>query len=195
MQSAIDTLMAMDFPVHSPNLLAQQVREHIENSPSPLETAKRVIYNITSIAVDYTDLLLARHVAQGVAIDAITRDSYAFEDSVQRAEDHHRKLLTKMPYISLAYTPAEVSLSGATKTTTSVAVAEGITTTVEVKADGKIKKGGKQVLAVEMYQLHVTNSPTPMTNQEFIALLMKELQMTKPGATTYAYNCRKAAQK
>jgi hypothetical protein len=30
-----------------------------------------------------------------------------------------------------------------------------------------------------------------MTNQQFIALVMKELKMSKPGATTYAYNAKK----
>jgi hypothetical protein len=194
MQSAIDTLVAMDFAVHSPNLLVQQIREHIEESKTPLDTAKQFIFNVTSIAVDYTDLLLARHVAQSIGEDAILRDSYTFEDSISRGESRHRNLVAKMPYISLAYIPSETSTFSTPKTTTSIAVAEGVSTKVEVKADGKIKKGGKQVLAAELYALHVTNATTPMTNQEFIAVLMKELGMTKAGSTTYAYNCRKAAK-
>lgn len=194
MQSAIDTLVAMDFAVHSPALLVQQVREHIDNAANPLGAAKRVIFNITSIMVDYTDLLLARHVAQAVAEDAILRDSYTFEDSIQRAEERSRRLVARMPYIRFVYTPSEVPTNNSLKTTTSVAVVKGIATTVEVKANGKIKRGGKQIMAAELFALHVTNAPVPLTNQQFIAVLMKDLGMSKAGAQTYAYNCRVAAE-
>lgn len=62
---------------------------------------------------------------------------------------------------------------------------------VAVKADGSIKKGGKEVLAVALYEKHVKNAETPLDNQGFIAVLMKELGMTKAGATTYNYNMKK----
>ena len=192
MQSAIDILVAMDFAVHSSNQLVQQIREYIEESKTPLEAAHRFIFNMTSIPVVYTDLLLARVVAQSIAIDAITIDSYTFEDSISRGEHRYHELVKKQPECRLKYEPSETPTFSTPKSTTSIAVAEGISTKVEVKADGKIKKGGKQVLAAEMYALHVTNSKTPMSNQEFIALLMKELGMTKAGATTYRYNLAKA---
>jgi hypothetical protein len=70
---------------------------------------------------------------------------------------------------------------------------EGIEAKVVVHASGKIKKGGKQVLAKEMYQRNVIENG--MVNKEFVQLLIKELDMTLQGANTYAYNMRKAYEK
>jgi hypothetical protein len=76
--------------------------------------------------------------------------------------------------------------------TTDVAVATGIELKVAVKADGSIKKGGKELLAVELYkQYTATLNGAPHDNQSFIKILIKELGMTKSGATTYAYNMKK----
>jgi hypothetical protein len=38
----------------------------------------------------------------------------------------------------------------------------------------------------------VVDAEVPLTNQGFIKLLMDELDMSKAGATTYSYNCKKA---
>jgi len=70
-------------------------------------------------------------------------------------------------------------------------VAAGIELKVAVKADGGIKKGGKQLIAAELYKLHVLNSATPVDNQGMIKILMKELGMSKAGATTYNYDLKK----
>jgi hypothetical protein len=70
-------------------------------------------------------------------------------------------------------------------------VVKGIDMKVAVKANGKIKKGGKQILAAELYKKFVLEATKAATNQEFIAILVKELDMSKSGATTYAYNCKK----
>lgn len=64
---------------------------------------------------------------------------------------------------------------------------------VVIKSNGKIKKGGKQVLALQLFKTHVVEKS--VSNQEFVAVLMKELDMTKAGATTYAYNTKKAYEK
>lgn len=92
-------------------------------------------------------------------------------------------------------TPAHAwmfAVADVTETSTEqVAVADGIDVKVAVKADGKIKKGGKEILAIALYEKHVTKSATPVDNQGFIAILMKELGMTKAGATTYNYNMKK----
>ena len=70
-------------------------------------------------------------------------------------------------------------------------VVKGIDVAVPVKDNGKIKKGGKQILAAELYKKYVLEAKKPATNQEFIMILVKELGMSKAGATTYAYNCKK----
>lgn len=76
--------------------------------------------------------------------------------------------------------------------TEQVIVASGIETKVAVKADGSIKKGGKEVLAIELYKKYVAElNGAPYSNQAFIAILVAQLGMTKAGATTYNYNMKK----
>lgn len=53
----------------------------------------------------------------------------------------------------------------------------------------------KGELAMELYDKHVVNAKKPLTNMEFVELLVKDLGMTKSGARTYAYNCKAAAAK
>lgn len=60
---------------------------------------------------------------------------------------------------------------------------------VAVKADGTIKKGGRQVLAAALYQKYVVEATEKPTNAWFKELLVKELGMSSAGASTYAYNC------
>lgn len=76
------------------------------------------------------------------------------------------------------------------------AVVEGVDIKVAVKtaADGsvKIKKGGKEVLAEALYTKYVAElNGAEYNNQAFIAILVKELGMSKAGATTYNYNMKK----
>lgn len=78
----------------------------------------------------------------------------------------------------------------ASANTTIQSVATSVETKVEVKADGTIKKGGKGLLAEALYRKHALEATVPVTNQEFIKILMDEAQMTKGGATTYAYNMK-----
>lgn len=59
-----------------------------------------------------------------------------------------------------------------------------------VKGSGKTGrvKGEKQTKAAVLFEANKT-----MAQSDLVALFMKELDMTKAGATTYAYNQRKAA--
>lgn len=62
-----------------------------------------------------------------------------------------------------------------------------------LRDDGKPKRGSKQVRARELYLEHVVHAETPMSNGDFISLLMRDslTQMSKSGATTYRYNLAK----
>ena len=66
-------------------------------------------------------------------------------------------------------------------------------TTADVElADGSIKKGGKELLAVELYKKYTSElNGAPYQNQAFIAILVAQLGMSKAGATTYNYNMKK----
>lgn len=52
----------------------------------------------------------------------------------------------------------------------------------------KTRKGGETKQERSM-ALYLANKDK--TNQEIVAIFMKELDMSKPGATTYVYNCKK----
>lgn len=184
MENAIITLEELEINTKSPTQAVQQVRQHIEGSTFPTEAASDLIFNITDIRVEFKDLPTALHVAQYVVYDAITLVSAVPQDVVDSAFVRTAALFEKQPWI-------KPSVASENAPQTEVAVAAGVEMKVAVKADGKIKKGGKQILAVELYKLHVVETQSPVDNQGFIAILMKELGMTKAGATTYAYNCRK----
>jgi hypothetical protein len=60
---------------------------------------------------------------------------------------------------------------------------------VEVKASGKLKKGGNAVVAMQLYVDNVVSKA--MSNKDFITLLITTLSMSKAGATTYLYSTAK----
>ena len=78
-------------------------------------------------------------------------------------------------------------------TTTEQQIIVGIEVQVAIKEDGSIKKGGKEILATALYEKYRADPAFDPNNenQPFIAILMKELSMSKAGATTYSYNCKK----
>lgn len=63
-------------------------------------------------------------------------------------------------------------------------------TTGYIKGSGKTGrvKGQQQTKAAELFAANSTKS-----TKEIVGLFMSQLKMTKAGATTYCYNCRKAA--
>ena len=184
MQSAQITIEAMDFDTKSTAHLVQQIRQYVESSASPIEAAQRIIRNITSIDVEIPNLETAVPLAQYVAMHSLNaEEGMKYETLIENGFTYVSELFKKHPWAS-----PKTDSSTAPNT---VAVVEGIDVKVEVKADGKIKKGGKQILAVELYKKHVLETETPVDNQGFIKILMAELGMTKAGSTTYAYNCRK----
>lgn len=179
-------LLHMGLPTTSASRVVEAIRDLIEQAPNPLKKANQVITDMTEVKAAYTDLVLARHVAQYVAQIAVEHESFDAEETIMVAEAHSAKLVNKMPWAFVTEETSSTSDNGP-----KVAVVEGIDMKVAVKSDGSIKKGGKQVLAAELYKKHVVDATPPATNQEFIAILMKELGMTKAGATTYRYNMAK----
>ncbi len=69
------------------------------------------------------------------------------------------------------------------------AVSMDTETVSEVATPRKTREGTKQQQAVEMYRNF--NG----TREEFVQKLVKELNMTEKGATTYYYNCKKIVGK
>lgn len=190
MQSAINTLTQMDFDTTSITRMVQQIRDCITNAANPVTRAQSIVRAITAIDVKLPDIETAIPFTQYVAKAAVetAEELKDHQPIIDRAFERVSELFKKHPWS--APRAEDQTASGPV-----VAVCDGIDVKVEVKADGKIKKGGKQILAAELYKKHVIDAETPVDNQGFIKILMSELGMTKAGATTYAYNCKKAAGK
>ena len=157
----------------------QDVREHIESSENPIGAAKAIIINLINTDFTCDDPIIARMTAQRLVDEAICLgDRYDPEQALKKCADKIAQARIDTPWIF--WKPSHSTVETTTETREGVAV--------EVKTDGKIKKGGKQVLAQALYAKHKT-----LSNAEIIAIFMKELDMSKPGATTYLYNCKKAA--
>jgi hypothetical protein len=165
----------------------QDTRARIEGSNRPRDEAHELIFQITGIKKHYPDETTAIHVAQCVVESVVKVDLFEPEDVIKTAEERSAALVKMMPWL-IARPEVTRVVNSEVKT-----VIEGIDVKVEVKADGTMKKGGKQILAQELYRVnvHEAEEGKKLDNQGFIALLMKELGMTKAGATTYNYNMKK----
>lgn len=186
MQGVQKILNDMEFNTESVVQMVQQIRTHISESADPIAKAKRLIFAITDIDVKIPDVETAVPLAQFVAKASLEEEVCDFPDIIERAFSYVSELFKKHPWSAPKV---------ATQTNGPVvAFVEGIDVKVEVKADGSLKKGAKRILADELYKKYMLVT-TPLTNQQFIAILMKELKMTKAGSTTYAYDCKKKYQK
>lgn len=178
----------LSIPLNSPTAAIRTVAEKFEGeNVDVIGLATKMVKEMIGADVVFTEGNEARLVVMALA-EAASNCEGKFEDETAallraqtRAAEHMANKANTWMYVKKVHAvPTEVKT-----------VVEGMTA-VAVKADGTIKKGGKQVLAAELYTKHVLNAATPSTNQEFIKILVKELGMSKAGATTYAYNCKKS---
>lgn len=165
----------------------QRIREIVEGAVDPAAKATAIIKDIIGLEPKYDDATRARLVAQKVGEEVFKANHRIAdeEELLKTCEDYVTKFMTnpKNAFMFAKDTPTSIAVE-------KVEVVKGMTK-VEVKSNGKIKKGGKQVLAAELYKKHVLDAKKAATNQEFITILVKELGMSRAGATTYAYNCKK----
>ena len=188
MQSVQHTLTQMDFETTSITRMVQQIRDTIASASNPVAKAQRIVRAITAIDVNLPNIETAIPFTQYVAKAAL--------EEVDELKDHQPLIDRAFERVSELFEKHPWSAPRVESHTTGpvVAVVEGIDVKVEVKADGSLKKGTKRILADELYKKYMLVT-TPLTNQQFIAILMKELKMTKAGSTTYAYDCKKKYQK
>lgn len=187
----LDTSHAFDQFTDSGNSAAhvvQAIREKIETAAQPLKTALAIIEDIIgAVPHPITDAREARVMAQRLAVRSYEME-HKLIDVHGLAEEAaaYAKAYANDPKKQWMWVTEEAAQAEEGKTHV-----EGVTVQVATNADGKIKKGGKQVLVLELYKKHVLETTPPMTNQEFIQVVMKDLQMSKAGATTYAWTARK----
>ncbi len=156
----------------------QEVRNLIESSENPLGAAKVLFTNLTNPddEFNFTDLTEARMTVASLVVDAIKfGEQYDATDALKRAAEWIVRQRAENPwfFVKPEGSDSETQDRGGVK--------------VEVKTDGSLKKGSKQILAKALFE----NNPM-LNNAQLIDLFVKELDMSVAGARTYVYNCRKA---
>lgn len=171
--------------------IVQAIREKIESSVRPLTTACAIIEDIIGVVpYNITDAREARVMAQRLAVRCHElKHNVVDVHGVAEEAFNYAKQYVADPKKQWMWVTDDTT-QDSTQPAKSTAI-EGVTVQVAVNADGKIKKGGKQVLVLELYKTHVLEAENPLSNQGFIQVVMKELQMSKAGATTYAWTARK----
>lgn len=183
------TLTHMNIPVDSPSKAIQAVRVRLTRGASIQKAAADFIKKILDVDITFDDEVKAR-ITSFAIIDNVLKSNCVVDDvdelikvSVKRADAFLSDPLNRWMFAS--------QTSQTTDSSSMVALVDGVDTKVAVTSAGKIKKGGKEILAMDLYKLHVVDAATPLTNKEFVAVLMKELGMSLAGARTYSYNVAK----
>jgi DNA-dependent RNA polymerase auxiliary subunit epsilon len=170
----------------------QEVRQKVEASSDKLKAAIEIITNVTGKEVSYVDENLALHIAQDIVRQAIEAGDKFDPDNAIKDAEAAEAARDANPALQWLKATKAATQTPATPTTTAtrgpLKIVAGVNVTI--KANGKIKKGGKQDAADALYLEHAVGGKVK-TNQELVAVFMKELDMSKPGATTYVYDAKK----
>lgn len=200
---ALGVLATMKIRTNTVAGAVQDVRSIVEADPSlagQITEAGVIITATLGIDVPvFDDHHIARTAAQAV-VEEIVKANGIIEDAKAMCDRAiaRAKAYVSNPKNAWLFTPPESTFTNASTTvsTTSVAL-KGSSVTVEVKANGKLKKGEKQNAGEVLYQEFLVTKaartePFPEgDNQAFIKILIEKLGMTKAGATTYNYNMKK----
>lgn len=140
----------------------------------------RFIDKFIGLDVEFDDDIEARIFTKSILVNWY-KNNYCYDDNVLSLATEYTKDFLNNPFWSFLRSEVDLSdqstkLIGDTK--------------IMVKPNGKIKKGGKQIIAQELFEKHIINQSTPMSNKEFKDLLIKELDMTVLGSSTYLNNLR-----
>lgn len=168
-----------DISTKSCSAVVAGVRGLIESKEEnkQLQAAEDLIYHVFGVHTKVADRIIARLALQ-YAVAEVCKTNFECEDaqelvdaSIKKAEEYKKNNAWQFATgeTQSTFKPSYTAKKPAAKT--------------------------KGELATELYAEHVTNAKKPLTNMEFVELLVKELGMTKSGARTYAYNCKAAAAK
>ena len=180
----LEDLNRMRVRTYSPNGLIVDVRELMEDSGNVVLWCTRSIQRWIDRVVLFEDEVEARIFVKSF-LYYLYKNGYEYTEEVfENATEYTKQFLSDSSWSFL---------KGSKKVNIPVKETNigDIQVQVAVNTNGKIKKGGKQVLAAELFKTHILNNAEPMSNKEFVELLMKELDMTKLGANTYLFNLRK----
>lgn len=184
------TLTHMNIPTESVNRALQVVRGRLERASSETAGAITYIKALLDLDVAFDNSDKAR-----ITAFAVTQEVLQAPDNFVDPDEVLKKALKKandfVDESSNAWLFVKASTMSGNAEEQS-AVVDGLETKVTLKADGSIKKGGKQVLALEMYRREAAARGGSVDSGEFTKLIVKELGMSVVGARTYTYNARKS---
>lgn len=137
-----------------------------------------LLADVFGMRLGITDPVLARLTIQYV-VDTISQNHYEFGNAPKLLEEAKAKAeaFYRNPLNAWMFATSESQSSFRTDSDAP-----------------KAPKKNKGTEATELYNIHVRDAETPLTNIQFVELLVKEMGMTKSGARTYAYNCFKAGK-
>lgn len=182
-------------PMFSTTMAVTVVGDMLRDAGSSISAGRQFLNKVLDVNVSFPNEVYAR-VATKYVVKELVDNCGLVEDVnqlVQQAHDYAKTYCADSKNSYLFARPDDPTKTVHTNTHIEQ-VTDLVETKVAVHSDtGKIKKGGKQQLAVDLYKKHVTDMPEgqKMSNKDFKKLLMDELDMTEQGASTYAYNVRK----
>lgn len=152
----------------------------ITNNPPEKQAqfADDMVYDVFGVHLNIDNPVLARLAAQ-YAVDAVSQNQYEVGNAPLLLEEAKAKAEAFYGNPNNAWMFATSESQSSFKTDSDAP---------------KVPKKNKNSVATALYLQHIKNTPTPMTNGEFVDLLVKELDTTKSGARTFAYNAKKAAE-
>lgn len=170
-------LKNLDINTSGRSVAVATTREFIEHKgeDQAANTANAFFYDVFGFRTEFTDRVLARLTAQYV-VDAVSQTHYDIGNAPMVIAEAQARAERYMQDSNNAWQFA----TGETQSS--------FTTDSDVP---KAPKKNKGTASWDLYVIHVKNAATPLSNGQFVDLLVKELEMTKSGARTYAYNCFK----
>lgn len=171
-------------------IACQEVGNMIRDSATPLTTSSKLFNDFLSLDVRFDDEVYARVCCKSMIQQIVEKNNIVDDPQVILDNANaYAKSFCEDPKWTFLWSKPENATTATSDV--QVQVVKELDTKVAVKATGEIKKGGKQILNIELYKKYVIDANQPLTNVEYIALIMKELGMSLAGARTYAYNARK----
>lgn len=160
----------------------------VRDSLTSLSTASKFVDDILSINYVFDDIIFAGIVCKYIVkrcieVNCVVDDA----DSIMADALEYANIFVNNPNNSYMW----AKVDDIEVMPDRLKVIESLGTNVAINASGKLKKGVKKLLALDLYKKYVVDAVVPLSNQAFISILMKELDMTKAGATTYAWSSSK----
>lgn len=171
--------LTREFLNSSPTRAVQQAREILTEAANPIKDADDVVFNLTGTHSPYQDCDEAAIMYAQYVIEGHIKKRFDVIGHAKERVEFHKINSPKMfvPTQRTAYNSAPVKIH----TIENVRVA--------IKDNGKIKKGGKQAIAEQMYKTMVVEGG--MSNADFVKQLQEKAAMSLYGARTYAHNMKK----